>query len=32
VLDIDNPVPGRFDDGDQVLLSEIAEIYLESIS
>jgi GAF domain-containing protein len=31
VLDLDSPSPGRFDDDDQSLLVEIAEIYLESI-
>ncbi len=31
VLDVDSPSPGRFDEDDQALLSEIARIYLESI-
>jgi len=31
VLDLDSPLPGRFDEDDQALLSEIARIYLESI-
>ena len=31
VLDLDSPLPGRFDEGDEDLLSEIAEIYMESI-
>lgn len=31
VLDLDSPSPGRFDEDDSALLSEIAGIYLESI-
>ena len=31
VLDLDSPSPGRFNEEDQALLSEIARIYLESI-
>jgi L-methionine (R)-S-oxide reductase len=31
VLDLDSPSPGRFDEADQAMLSEIAAIYLESI-
>jgi L-methionine (R)-S-oxide reductase len=31
VLDLDSPSPGRFDEADQAMLSEIAGIYLESI-
>ena len=31
VLDLDSPSPGRFDEADQAMLSEIADIYLESI-
>ena len=31
VLDLDSPSPGRFNEDDQALLSEIARIYLESI-
>lgn len=31
VLDLDSPSSGRFDEGDQAMLSEIAEIYLDSI-
>ena len=31
VLDVDSPSPGRFNEDDQVLLSEIAGIYLTSI-
>jgi GAF domain-containing protein len=31
VLDLDSPSPGRFDEDDQALLSEVARIYLESI-
>ncbi len=31
VLDLDSPSPGRFDENDQTLLSEVAQIYLESI-
>ena len=31
VLDIDSPVPSRFTEGDEALLSEAARIYVESI-
>jgi GAF domain-containing protein len=31
VLDLDSPSPGRFDEDDQAMLSEISRIYLESI-
>jgi L-methionine (R)-S-oxide reductase len=32
VLDIDSPLPGRFDARDQVVLEEIAKLYLASIT
>ncbi len=31
VLDLDSPSAGRFDENDQALLAEVAQIYLESI-
>ena len=31
VLDLDSPSPGRFDENDEALMVEIAEVYLESI-
>jgi GAF domain-containing protein len=32
VLDIDSPLPGRFNEADEKLLAEIAEIFLRSIA
>ncbi len=31
VLDIDSPLPARFDDDDQILLLEITGIFMKSI-
>jgi GAF domain-containing protein len=31
VLDIDSPIPGRFDESDEEVLVEIARLYVESI-
>lgn len=31
VLDLDSPLPGRFDEKDQALLEKIVQIYLQSI-
>jgi putative methionine-R-sulfoxide reductase with GAF domain len=30
VLDVDSPVPGRFDEDDEELLIEIAELFVRS--
>lgn len=31
VLDLDSPLPGRFSEGDEQMLKQIAEIYVQSI-
>ncbi|MGD8580421.1 MAG: GAF domain-containing protein [Lysobacterales bacterium] len=31
VLDVDSPIPGRFDDADEELLRKVAELYMRSV-